>query len=155
MWGEVTSLTLTLGDETEGVANEFVFQFTSGATATSLTLPDDIKWANGKELVISQHTIYQISILNGLASALIFDNSVSLIVNRGVYNEGDMMSGATVTFDYPVASDLTILFQTAEHELYVLQAGQNTLTVEWFEPSPPVPYNISPDSDGTYLYVLA
>ena len=46
IWGEVTALDLSFGEETGGVASEFLFQFTSGATATTLTLPDTIKWAN-------------------------------------------------------------------------------------------------------------
>lgn len=73
VWDEVASLTLDLGSETSGVANEFLFQFTSGSTATSLTLPDDIKWAN--ELAIEPNKIYQVSILKGLASVLEFDNA--------------------------------------------------------------------------------
>ena len=43
VWDEVSALTLTLGSETSGVANEFLFQFTSGSEPTSLSLPDDIK----------------------------------------------------------------------------------------------------------------
>lgn len=54
VWDEVSALTLSLGDETAGVANEFVFQFTSGATPTSLTLPDGIKWANGSTPTIAE-----------------------------------------------------------------------------------------------------
>lgn len=68
VWDEVASLTLDFGSETSGVANEFLFQFTSGATATSLTLPDDIKWAN--ELTIEPNMIYQVSILKGLGSVM-------------------------------------------------------------------------------------
>lgn len=74
VWDEVSSLTLTLGSETAGVANEFLFQFASGATATSLTLPDDIKWANDTPPTIAENMIYQVSILNGMASVLEFDN---------------------------------------------------------------------------------
>ena len=72
-------MTLTLGSETSGVANEFVFQFTSGATATSLTLPDDIKWANDSAPTISENKIYQISVLKGLASCLEFEHNVNVI----------------------------------------------------------------------------
>jgi predicted choloylglycine hydrolase len=75
IWEEVSALTLTLGSETAGVANEYLFQFTSGATATSLTLPDDIKWANDAAPVIAENMIYQVSILKGLASVLEFSNS--------------------------------------------------------------------------------
>lgn len=78
VWDEVTSLTLNFGNETSGVANEYLFQFTSGPTATSLTLPDDIKWANDNVPTINRNMIYQVSILKGLASVLEFNN-ISLI----------------------------------------------------------------------------
>ena len=77
VWDEVTSLTLTFGSETSGVANEYLFQFTSGATATSLTLPDDINWANDNAPTIGANMIYQVSVLRGLASVLEFKNKVS------------------------------------------------------------------------------
>ena len=78
VWDEVASLTLTLGSETSGVANEFLFQFTSGATATSLTLPDDIKWT--EELTIEPNKIYQASILKRLASVLSWDNAQATLI---------------------------------------------------------------------------
>lgn len=68
VWDEVTSLTLNFGSETNGVANEYLFQFTSGPTATSLTLPADIKWANDNVPTIGANMIYQVSVLRGLAS---------------------------------------------------------------------------------------
>lgn len=64
-WGEVASLTLTLGAETPGVVNEYMFQFTSGATATQLSLPDTVRWASTPE--IAADTVYQVSIVNNLA----------------------------------------------------------------------------------------
>ena len=79
VWEEVSALTLTLGSETAGVANEFLFQFTSGTTATTLTLPDDIKWANDSAPTIGENMIYQVSILKGMASVLEFGNAPRLI----------------------------------------------------------------------------
>lgn len=67
VWGEVTALTLTLGAEVEGRANEFLFQFASGATATTLTLPSDLVWANGEALTPEANKTYQVSIVNGFA----------------------------------------------------------------------------------------
>lgn len=64
-WDEVTSLTLTLGAETPNIVNEFMIQFTSGATATQLSLPETVKWLNTPE--IAANMVYQISILNNLA----------------------------------------------------------------------------------------
>ena len=63
VWDEVTSLTLNFGSGISGMANEYLFQFTSGSTATSLTLPDDIKWANDNAPTIGANMIYQVSIL--------------------------------------------------------------------------------------------
>lgn len=79
VWDEVNELTLTLGDETTGVANEFVFQFTSGSEPTALTLPDNIKWVNDTAPNISENMVYQISVLKGMAVCLEFSNAMSLI----------------------------------------------------------------------------
>lgn len=70
-WDEVAELTLTLGDETPGIVNEYLIQFTSGATPTVLTLPKDVKWAT--PLKISKNKTYQISIVNNLATYAEFD----------------------------------------------------------------------------------
>ena len=78
VWDEVASLDLSFADETAGVANEYLFQFTSGATATTLTLPDGLKWANDAAPTIAENMIYQISVLKGFASVLEF-SSKSLI----------------------------------------------------------------------------
>lgn len=72
-WDEVTELTLTLGAETPGIVNEYLIQFTSGATPTVLTLPKDVKWAS--PLKISKNKIYQISIVNNLATYAEFNAS--------------------------------------------------------------------------------
>ena len=61
----VTTLTITFSQETPNVLNEYMFQFTSGETATVLNMPDSVRW-------IGDHTIepnktYQVSIVNNLA----------------------------------------------------------------------------------------
>ena len=65
IWDEVASLTLTLQTVEETTYNEFMIQFTSGATATTFSLPDTVKWVNTP--TIEANKIYQISILNNLA----------------------------------------------------------------------------------------
>jgi hypothetical protein len=90
VWDEVTNLTLTLGNETSGIANEYLFQFTSGTTATTLSLPSDLKWANDSAPTIEPNMIYQVSILKGLASVLEFSNPMVFPVigpNSGYNNE--------------------------------------------------------------------
>jgi hypothetical protein len=71
VWDEVTTLDLDFGTETEGVANEYIFQFTSGNATTTLTLPDNIKWTS--EPNIQANKTYQISILNNLGTILEFN----------------------------------------------------------------------------------
>ena len=70
MWGTVYNLILTISNGDNGIANEYLFQFTSGSNATSLTLPSDIKWATQPN--IQANKTYQISILNNLGTILEF-----------------------------------------------------------------------------------
>ncbi len=65
-WGEVASLNLTLTAHTDNtIVNEYMFQFTSGTTPTTLTLPADVKWIGSNTVEASK--TYQVSILNNLA----------------------------------------------------------------------------------------
>ena len=64
-WGTVTSLTLTLGTGTSYL-DEYMFEFTSGSTATTLSLPNAVSWINGTP-TIATNTTYQVSIVNNIA----------------------------------------------------------------------------------------
>lgn len=95
VFGELTNLGISsfiAGDST--VVNEYVFQFTSGATATTLTLPSDIKWANDVPLVIESNMIYQISVLNNCATSLAFSS-----LNKGTFSV-NYKEGNTKTFTF-------------------------------------------------------
>lgn len=73
VWGIVSSLTLTLGGETSGVANEYLFQFScASGEATTLSLPSSVMWANGETPTIEVMKTYQVSILNDCATILSF-----------------------------------------------------------------------------------
>ena len=64
-FGEVSSLNITLAAITDtSVLNEFMFEFVSGTTATTLTLPDTIKWLETP--TIESNKIYQCSIVNNI-----------------------------------------------------------------------------------------
>lgn len=67
VWEMADSLDLTLGDETEGVMNEYLFQFTAGSTTNSLTLPDAVTWAEDGIYAIIPGYTYRVSIINNLA----------------------------------------------------------------------------------------
>lgn len=64
-WGVVSSLTLSLAPPTDDtITNEYVIEFTAGATAPTIALPDNLLFAGALE--IEANATYQISIINGL-----------------------------------------------------------------------------------------
>lgn len=64
-WGTVSSLSLTLATPSnQTILNEYMFEFVSGSTATSLTLPSTVKWET--ELAIEPNKTYQVSIIENL-----------------------------------------------------------------------------------------
>lgn len=64
-FGEVSSLNITLAEITDtSVLNEYMFEFVSGSTATTLTLPNTIKWLETPS--IESNKTYQCSIVNNI-----------------------------------------------------------------------------------------
>ena len=61
----MTNLTLTLAEPTDpNIINHYMAEFISGATATTLTMPDTIIWQN--DPAIEAGKTYQISIVDNL-----------------------------------------------------------------------------------------
>lgn len=65
VWGTVASLTMTLATASTTTMDEFMFQFTSGTSATTLSLPSTVKWIAEPE--IEAGMTYQVSIVNNIA----------------------------------------------------------------------------------------
>ena len=64
-FGEVASLNITLASITDNtIYNEYMFEFVSGLTATTLTLPSSIKWLETP--TIDANKIYQCSIVDNI-----------------------------------------------------------------------------------------
>lgn len=64
-WGKVAELNITLGDAAnDDIVNEYMIEFISGATATKLVLPADLKYE--EPLVVEANKIYQIDIINNI-----------------------------------------------------------------------------------------
>lgn len=64
-FGEVASLNITLTSITDNtIYNEYMFEFVSGTTATTLTLPSSIKWLETP--TIDANKIYQCSIVDNV-----------------------------------------------------------------------------------------
>ena len=66
-FGECASLTITLAAESAGLENEYKFEFVSGSTPTTLSLPGSVKWSGGNAPTIEASKTYQVSIVNNLA----------------------------------------------------------------------------------------
>lgn len=64
-WGEVANLSLTLAEPSDTtVYNEYMFEFISGSTSTTLSLPDTIQWVSLPS--VEANTTYQCSIVNNV-----------------------------------------------------------------------------------------
>lgn len=73
MFGEKEEINITeLTQGLPGIVNEYMFQFTSGATATVLTVPNGVNWMI--PLRIMPNKTYQVSIENGLAVLGVWNN---------------------------------------------------------------------------------
>ena len=59
-FGEVSSLTITLGTPVSGINNEYAFEFDSGSTATTLSIPSGVKGIDATKIKASKH--YEVSI---------------------------------------------------------------------------------------------
>lgn len=68
IWGTVASLTLTLATPTDAtIVNEYMFEFVSGSTATTLSLPASVEWAEScGSLSVEASKTYQVSIVNNI-----------------------------------------------------------------------------------------
>lgn len=68
LWGEMAALTITLATPTDNtIMNEYLIQFTSGSTATILSLPSSVEWAEScGSLSVKASKTYQISIVNNI-----------------------------------------------------------------------------------------
>lgn len=63
----LTSLTITLNaEDNSSVLNEYLVEFTTRSTGTTINLPTSIVWANGETPTFETGTKYQISIVNNL-----------------------------------------------------------------------------------------
>lgn len=64
-WGEVSSLNISFIAPENGKLPIYAFKFTSGETATSLTINGDITWISGGTTLESNKT-YEVNICDGL-----------------------------------------------------------------------------------------
>lgn len=81
LWGEMASLNITLNAPADPeILNEYMIQFTSGATATQFSLPQGVEWGTQdpeqpNPLVVKANAIYQISIVNNIGLWAAISNS--------------------------------------------------------------------------------
>ena len=66
-FGEVINLTISFAAKESGIMNEYMFEFVSGSTPTTLSVPDTVTWSGGEAPTIEANKTYQVSIVNNLA----------------------------------------------------------------------------------------
>jgi len=64
IWGSVAALNITLTPGTDGIANEYMLQFTAASDNFTLTLSDTVRWAVEPEFQAGY--TYYVSIQDGL-----------------------------------------------------------------------------------------
>ena len=63
----LSTLTITLGSvSNSNIINEYLVEFTTRSTGTTVSLPSTVKWANGEAPTFENGCTYQISIVNNL-----------------------------------------------------------------------------------------
>ena len=63
----LSSLTIALGSVSDNtILNEYLVEFTTRSSGTTITLPSNVKWVNGTTPTFEKSTTYQISIVNNL-----------------------------------------------------------------------------------------
>ena len=144
---ECTELTFspTIDAPRDGLAHEYLFQFTSGSTPTTLNLPDGIRWANDTPPTIAEKMIYQVSILKGLATVLEFSNkpkTKQCTLNRG-YDTIALVFEDGMTWNTWVNSSYN------NYNLYV--SGGNVFITSMFIVSGVTPNDVMEEKDYTYL----
>lgn len=81
IWGEVTSLNITLATPTDNnVLNEYHFFFESGDTATTLSLPNTVLWE--EEPDITTNTKYEVIIINNCGKIIQYYDSNDVILQN-------------------------------------------------------------------------
>lgn len=83
--------------------------------------------------------------MKGLGSVLEWDNAPTLIQNKATLN-----SDNTITFQYPVASDLTI---SVGMDTLNISSGNQSVSVLYPEPDVRIS-EITPVSDSIYYYTF-
>ena len=63
----LTELSISLQEAVDDtILNEYLFEFTTSTSGTTISLPNTIKWANGQMPTFEANTTYQISVINNL-----------------------------------------------------------------------------------------
>lgn len=157
VWGEVAELNLTFGGSSEPtVAEEYLFQFISGNTPTTLVLPSVPYCANGEYPIIVDNAIYQVSILSGCVSVLMFREPMhNLEINQLKLSvDGESI---TISSDYPVASDLEITHGNSHGtRTDIMKCGEQELIIytgDIVEPDTAI-ISVTPSLDDQYKYLF-
>lgn len=68
IWGAVTSLTITKGQDKVGIVNNYIARFVAGADCSIQFVGFELQWIGGLAPIWEEGKIYEISIVENFAS---------------------------------------------------------------------------------------
>ena len=139
--------------ENPDIVNEYIFQFSTGESTPYISFLEPLRWANNKYLELLPNTIYQISIVNNIATYIA---TVNKLDNLGILEDTVFMY-ASVYFQYPVASDVevTVLCDDGEEYSEIVWTGQTGADIGIFSQAKVKEIiSVTPASDDMYNYIV-
>lgn len=67
VWGEVTNLTITKGNNIDGIVNNYMIRFTAGVGTVLIFNGENVKWYGGNIPEWVPGNTYEISIVDNIA----------------------------------------------------------------------------------------
>ena len=96
IWGEVASLSLTLQSEATGFVSGYWFRFTSGSTATTLTLPSSVQWYYDNGFTPEANKTYEVTIVDGYACYTDYSDATHVATKLWVENNIKTVNGTSL-----------------------------------------------------------
>lgn len=123
IWGEVSSLTLTLKDESTGFVDGYWFRFTCGSTPTVLNLPSSVEWYYEEVEFEANHT-YEVTIVEGKACYTDYASTAQLATKQWVKNNcGNVRSTAITNIVSLTEAEYTALATKDSSTLYIITSS--------------------------------
>lgn len=127
VWGEVDALYLSLTTGEVGYVQKYMIQFTSGTTATTLSLPNTLMWLTPS--TIEANKTYQIRIANGcvaMVNASAGGGEANVIESISVNNTAQTITNKNVNLQVPTSTAVTQIVSISQSAYDALTTKYNS-----------------------------